>query len=122
MNLIKTHFSKKCKNRLFLLSAPHITLNFAQFYLFLNSEYQTINRAKFIQNLNIRPIRLNLYYFTSIDIKNQPLFKIQNNNRFNINVFFNIPKTQFLNDFYIPSLKSYKTNFDTWFKSFFKVY
>jgi hypothetical protein len=100
----------------------NIALNLARLHLFLNNTYQTINRTKFIQDLNIRPLRLNLHYYISEDSLKQPLLKIQNDEKFNINISLNIPKKQFLQTFRIPSLKNNLIDFDNWFKLFFEKY
>jgi hypothetical protein len=100
-----------------------IALNLARLHLFLNNRFQTIiNSTKFFTDINIKPIRLQLHYFISDDSPNKPLFNIQSDSKFNVNVSLNIPKTQFLQNFCIPSLKEYKPKLETWFKSFFEVY
>jgi hypothetical protein len=99
-----------------------VALNLARLHLILHDKYQTINAYQFCQDLNIRPIYLRLHYYISEDSINQPLFKIQNDTKFNINIALNIPKKQFLQSFKIPSLKPYLTNFYTWFEKFFETY
>jgi hypothetical protein len=100
----------------------NIALNFARLHLFLHDKYQTINRAKFINDLNLHPLRLKLNYFISQDKPDQPLFKIQNDQKFNINVSLNIPEKRFQEDFRIPALKTHKIDLDTWFKTFIQKY
>jgi hypothetical protein len=43
-------------------------------------------------------------------------------NRFNIHLLFNIPKTLFLEKYNIPSLNNSVDHFDEWFKKFFPLY
>ena len=63
-----------------------------------------------------------LYYFISKDAINQPLFKIQNDKKYNINISLNILKQEFLQPFCISSLKKYKPDLEKWFKPFFANY
>ena len=97
-------------------------MNLARLYLILHDKYQTINANKFCEDLNIRSIYLRLHYYISEDSINQPLFKIQNDTKFNINITLNVFKKQFLQTFKIPSLKPYLTNLNTWFEKFFETY
>ena len=43
-------------------------------------------------------------------------------NRFNIHLLFNIPKTLFLVKYNIPSLNNSLDHFNKWFKNFFPLY
>jgi hypothetical protein len=99
-----------------------VALNFAHLHLILHNKYQTINTKKFYEDLKLYPIFFKLHYFISENSINQPLFKIQNNNKFNINISLNIPKQQFLQTFQILSLKDHLTQFKTWFDTFFDIY
>jgi hypothetical protein len=72
-----------------------VAINLARIHLYLQNEYQTIDLAKFSKTVNILPIRFSLHYFISEDAINQPLFKIQNNEKYNINISLNIPKQDF---------------------------
>src|SRR6185437_389631 len=100
----------------------NIALNLARLHLYLQNNYQTINRSKFIENIHIHPLSLKTNFFISEDSPEAPLLKIQNDNKFNINISLNIPKQQFLETFRIPSLKPYISDFDSWFESFYNQY
>ena len=78
-----------------------VALNLARLHLILHDKYKTINAKKFSEDLKLYPIYLKLHYYISEDSINQPLFKIQNDNKFNINISLNIPKQQFLQTFQI---------------------
>ena len=99
-----------------------VAINFARLYLFLHNKYRTIHYQKFIEKLDIYPLRLSLQYNFEYDNTKKPLLSIHNNNRFTVTVTLNIPKTRFMNTFRIPSLKPYTNNFDSWFENFFKAY
>ena len=47
---------------------------------------------------------------------------IKQDKKFNITLLFNIPKTQFLEKFNIPSLKNSLEYFENWFEKFFPTY
>jgi hypothetical protein len=99
-----------------------VAINLARIHLYLQNEYQTIDLAKFSKTVNILPIRFSLHYFISEDAINQPLFKIQNDEKYNINISLNIPKQDFQQTFRIPSLKKYRSDLESWFKPFFANY
>src|SRR6185295_3651437 len=69
-----------------------VAINLARIHLYLQDEYQTIDLSKFAKTVNILPIHFFLNYFISKDAINQPLFKIQNNEKYNINILLNILK------------------------------
>ena len=100
----------------------NIALNLARLHLYLQNNYQTINRNKFIEDIHIHPLSLKTNFFISEDSPEAPLLKIQNDNKFNINISLNIFKQQFLETFRIPSLKPYISDFDSWFESFYNQY
>ena len=99
-----------------------VAINFARLYLFLHNKYRTIHYQKFVEKLDIHPLRLSLQYNFEYDNPKKPLFTIYNNNRFTVTVTLNIPKTKFTNSFRIPSLKPYINDFNFWFDNFFKAY
>jgi len=99
-----------------------VALNLARIHLFLQDKYQTIHAQKFIEELNIKPIRFKIHYSFSEDTPNKSLFQIQNDNKYNINVALNIPKQQFSQNFRIPSLKPFIQDLDKWFASFIPTY
>jgi len=99
-----------------------VALNLARIHLFLQNKYQTIHAQKFIQDLEIKPIRFKLRYSFSEDTYNKSLFQIHHDDQFNINIALNIPKKQFTHDFKIPSLKPFTKDLDTWFSSFISIY
>ena len=72
-----------------------VALNLARLHLILHNKYKTIHAEKFYKDLKLYPIYFKLNYFISEDNINQPLFKIQNNDKFHINISFNIPKNNF---------------------------
>jgi len=99
-----------------------IALNLARLHLILHDKYKTINAQKFHEDLSLHPIYFKLHYYISEDSVNQPLFKIQNDDKFNVNISLNIPKNHFLETFQIPSLNNYLTQFKLWFEKFFNIY
>ncbi|RIB26423.1 hypothetical protein C2G38_2163355 [Gigaspora rosea] len=60
-----------------------VAINFARLYLFLYNKYQTIHYQKFIEKLELYPLRLSMKYNFEYDAP-KPLFSIYNNNRFTI--------------------------------------
>ncbi|CAG8472572.1 6724_t:CDS:2 [Gigaspora margarita] len=99
-----------------------VAINLARLHLFLYNRYQTIHYQNFIQDLDIKPIRLTLKYNILVDEPNKPLFDIYNDRRFNIFVTLNLPKQRFLETFRIPSLKPYLNSFKEWYEKFFEAY
>src|SRR6185436_13295454 len=99
-----------------------VAINLTRIHLYLQNEYQTIDLSKFAKTVNILQIYFSLNYFISEDAINQPLFKIQNNEKYNINISLNIPKQEFLQTFCIPSLKKHRPDLESWFKPFFANY
>jgi len=91
-------------------------------HLILHDKYKTIHAEKFYEDLKLYPIYFKLHYNISEDNINQPLFKIQNDDKFNINISLNISKKQFLHTFQIPSLKNHLPEFKAWFEKFFNIY
>jgi hypothetical protein len=65
---------------------------------------------------------MQLHYNFLEDQPNKPLLEIKNDHKFNIYVNLNIPKTQFLNTYCIPSLKECNHSFEIWFGLFFDIY
>ena len=68
----------------------NIALNLARLHLYLNYTYKTINYEKFLQDLKITPIRMQLHYNFLIDQADKPLITIKNDHKFNIYVNINI--------------------------------
>ena len=97
-------------------------MNLACIHLFLQDKYQTIHVQKFINELNIKPIRFKIYYAFSEDTPNKSFFQIQNDAKYNINVALNIPKQQFSQNFRIPSLKPFIQDLNKWFDFFIPTY
>src|ERR1043165_4100577 len=54
--------------------------------------------------------------------KDNKYLTIKMDNRFNIHLLFNIPKTLFLEKYNIPSLNNSLDHFNEWFKNFFPLY
>ena len=99
-----------------------VAINFARLHLYLHDKYQTIDYSKFMDDLDLKPIMASFTYTTTYNEPDIPLLKIQNNNRFNIQVALNIPTNDFKNTFETPSLKPFNQTFDNWFAEFFKKY
>src|ERR1043165_1932761 len=105
-----------------LQNQTQVVINLARLHLFLNSTYQTIHAKKFAEDLNIQPLRLTLHYYISYDLLNKAPFQIQNDDKLNVNISFNINTEKFQNTFQIPSLKPHKAILENWFNKFFEIY
>src|ERR1043165_3893161 len=66
------------------INRKQIALNLARLHLILHDKYKTIHAEKFYEDLKLYPIYFKLHYNISEDNINQPLFKIQNDAKFNI--------------------------------------
>jgi hypothetical protein len=97
-------------------------LNLARLHLYLSDNYQSINYKKFAEDLNLRPKRFQIRSATTNIDRDSQYVTIKSDNKFNIQLLFNIPKTNFLQKFNIPSLKNSLDHFDKWFESFFFLY
>ena len=119
VHIFKSHYSIPPYS---IANRSKVAINFARLYLFLHNKYRTIHYQKFIEKLDLYPLRLSLQYNFEYDNPKKPLFNIYNNNRFTVTVTLNIPKSKFTNTFHIPSLKPYINDFNSWFENFFKAY
>ena len=90
-----------------------VAINFARLYLFLHNKYRTIHYQKFIEKLDLYPLRLSLQYNFEYDNPKKPFISIYNNNHFTVTVTLNISKFKFTNTFYILLLKSYINDFNS---------
>ena len=97
-------------------------LNLARIHLYLSDNYQAINYNKFAEDLNLRPKTYNLYPYTVSTDKAEKYLTIKHDNKFNINLLFNIPKSLFFKNFSIPSLNNSLDHFKEWFEQFFPIY
>ena len=119
VHIFKSHYSIPPYT---IADRSKVAINFARLYLFLHNKYRTIHYQKFIEKLDLHPLRLSLKYNFEYDNAKKPLFSIYNNNWFTVTVTLNIPKFRFTNTFRIPSLKPYINDFNSWFENFFKAY
>jgi len=90
----------KIQNRL------QICLNMARLHLYLTNNFQSINYTKFSENFKLRPKRFKIDSTIECIDQEKEYFSISSDLRFNIKVLFNLPKTLFLDNFNIPSLKN----------------
>ena len=90
----------KIQNRL------QICLNMARLHLYLTNNFQTINYTKFSEDFKLRPKRFKINSIIKYFDQGKEYFTISSDLRFNIKVLFNFPKTLFLDNFNIPSLKN----------------
>ena len=90
----------KSENRL------QFCLNLARLHLYLSDNYQAINYTKFAEDIKLRSKRFKITSDVTDYDKNQKYLSIDMDNRFNIHLNFNIPKTLFLDKYNIPSLKN----------------
>src|SRR6185295_15719027 len=63
-----------------------------------------------------------LHYYISYNLLSKAPFQIQNDDKLNINISFNINTEKFKNSFQIPSLKPHKAILENWFDKFFEIY
>lgn len=91
-------------------------------HLYLSDNYQAINYNKFAEDLNLRPKKYNLNPYTISTDKPEKYLTIKHDNKFNIQLLFNIPKSLFLKKFSIPSLNNSLDHFKEWFELFFPIY
>jgi hypothetical protein len=99
-----------------------VAINLARLHLFLNSTYKTIHAKKFAEDLNLQPLRLTLHYNISYNLINKAPFQIQNDEKLNVNISFNINTEKFKNSFQIPCLKPHRAILENWFDKFFEIY
>jgi hypothetical protein len=97
-------------------------LNIARIHLYLSENYQTIDYIKFTEDFQPRPKRFTIFASTVTVDHEKPYLTIKHDLKFNIHLLFNLPKTQFLDKFNIPSLKNSLDHFDQWFEQFFITY
>ena len=81
-------------------------INLARLYLYLSNNYHAINYTKFAEDIKLRPKRFKISSKVVSYDKNQQYLSINMDNRFNIQLDFNIPKTLFIEKYNIPSLKN----------------
>jgi len=97
-------------------------INLARIHLYLSNNYQSINYTKFADNIKLRSKRFTVSSSVTTTDKKEQYLNIKMDNRFNIHLLFNIPKTLFLEKYNIPSLNNSVDHFDEWFKKFFPLY
>ena len=97
-------------------------LNLARIHLYLSENYQCINYTKFAEDFNLRPKTFKLISHIISTDQDKEYLTIKSDDKFNINLLFNLPQSLFLHKFSIPPLKNSEKNFDEWFKNFFPIY
>ena len=98
-------------------------MNLARIHLHLSENYQqALNYTKFAEDFNLRPMRFTISSAINAFDQEEKYLTIKQDKKFNIILLFNIPKTQFLEKFNIPSLKNSLEYFENWFEKFFPIY
>jgi len=99
-----------------------LCINLARIYLYLSNNYQAIDYIKFAEDFQLRPKRFNIISKVSDYDKEKQYVIIKSDNKFNIYLDFNIPKTLFHQKLNIPSLANSLDHLKQWFKQFFSTY
>ena len=99
-----------------------ICLNMAQLHLYLTDNFQSIDYKKFNEDFKLRPKRFKIDSKIECFDHEKEYFTISSDLRFNINILFNLPKTLFLDNFNILSLKNSVNNLSKWFEKIFPAY
>ena len=97
-------------------------LNLARLHLYLSGTYQAIDYHKFANDFNLRPKTFKITSHTVSLNKDEKYLTIKSDNKFNIQLLFNLPAKIFNTQFCIPSLKNSLDYFNDWFEEFFSIY
>jgi hypothetical protein len=97
-------------------------INLARIHLYLTNNYQSIDYKKFAEDFKFYPKRITIHSATTTTDQPGNYVIIKHDNKFNIHLLFNIPKSLFLQNFNIPSLKNSLEHFNNWFENFFPIY
>ena len=88
-------------------------MNLARIHLHLSENYQqALNYTKFAKDFNLCPMRFTISSAINVFDQEEKYLTIKQDKKFNITLLFNIPKTQFLEKFNIPSLKNFLEYFE----------
>ena len=88
------------------------SINLACLHLYLSNNYHTINYKKFTEDFNLQPKSFIFTSHTTSTNQNGKYVTIKSDNKLNVNLLFNLPKSQFLEKFSIPSLKNSLDHFN----------